>query len=177
MDEDDLITAVASGDEIALRTLFERHAPWIAARLRRLLPTEAVEDVLQETFLVVWRAAGRYADRGEVGGWIWGIARRQAALRHRKQGHAASDVIWDDHLQQTDATDPAMTATNRTDLASAIATLGPEEGPTRELVRLFFIEERSLADVAAVLGIPVGTVKSRIYAVRRQLRLVLDETR
>jgi RNA polymerase sigma-70 factor (ECF subfamily) len=175
MDDDDLITAVTSGDDIALRTLFERHAPWLAARLRRTLPVDAVEDVLQETFLAVWRSAGGYADRGDVGAWIWGIARRQAALNHRKQGHAASEAIWDDQIGETDSEDLAVGVVNRTDLASAIATLGPDEGPTQELVRLFFIEDRPLADVAAKLGIPVGTVKSRIYAVRRQLRLVLAE--
>ena len=55
MDDDELIGAVARGDDAALRVLFDRHAPWLAARLRTALPAADVEDVLQETFVAVWR--------------------------------------------------------------------------------------------------------------------------
>ncbi|WP_460807186.1 RNA polymerase sigma factor [Micromonospora zhanjiangensis] len=58
MDDDDLVRAVAHGDHGALRELFSRHAPWLAARLRTVLPAPDVEDVLQETFLAVWRGPG-----------------------------------------------------------------------------------------------------------------------
>jgi RNA polymerase sigma-70 factor (ECF subfamily) len=51
------MAAVAAGDDSALHELFTRHAPWLAARLRRLLPADAVEDVLQETFIAVWRGS------------------------------------------------------------------------------------------------------------------------
>ena len=89
MDDDALIAAVAGGDDTALRELFARHAPWLAARLRTVLPAAEVEDVLQETFLAVWRGAARYRpDLGSVGGWTWGIARRQAALWLRRRGPA-----------------------------------------------------------------------------------------
>jgi RNA polymerase sigma-70 factor, ECF subfamily len=68
MDDDELIAAVAAGDDTALRELFTRHAPWLAARLRAALPPSDVEDVLQETFLAVWREAraptGRRGRRG-----------------------------------------------------------------------------------------------------------------
>ena len=88
MDDDELIAAVASGDDTALRELFARHAPWLAARLRGVLPAGDVEDVLQETFLAVWRGAGRYRPEGSAGGWVWGIARRQAAQWLRRRGPA-----------------------------------------------------------------------------------------
>jgi len=66
MNDDELIAALAAGDDTALRELFTRHAPWLAARLRAALPPPDVEDVLQETFLAVWRGAGAYrpAHRG-----------------------------------------------------------------------------------------------------------------
>jgi RNA polymerase sigma-70 factor, ECF subfamily len=89
MNNDELIAAVARGDDGALRELFARHAPWLAAAV---LPAADVEDVLQETFLAVWQGAGRYRpDRpaGAAGGWLWGIARRQAALLLRRRGPAA----------------------------------------------------------------------------------------
>jgi RNA polymerase sigma-70 factor (ECF subfamily) len=81
MDDDELIAAVAAGDDVALRELFSRHAPWLAARLRTALPPADVEDALQETFLAVWRGAAGYRPAGVAGGWLWGIARRQAAGR------------------------------------------------------------------------------------------------
>ena len=64
MDDDALIAAVAGGDDVALRELFRRHAPWLAGRLRGVLPAAEVEDVLQETFLAVWRGAGSSSSAG-----------------------------------------------------------------------------------------------------------------
>lgn len=86
MDDDGLIARVAAGDEGGLRELFSRHAPWLAARLRVVLPAVDVEDVLQETFLGVWRGAVGYRPGGTAGGWLWGIARRQATLFLRRRG-------------------------------------------------------------------------------------------
>jgi RNA polymerase sigma-70 factor (ECF subfamily) len=71
MGDDELIAAVAAGDDGSLRELFARHAPWLAARPRRVLPGAEVEDVLQETFLAVWRGAG-----GAPIGWCRGSAQR-----------------------------------------------------------------------------------------------------
>ena len=84
MDDDELVARIAVGDDTALRDLFGRHAPWLAVRLRALLPAADVEDVLQETFLAAWRGAGGYRPEGICGGWLWGIARRQAALLLRR---------------------------------------------------------------------------------------------
>ena len=88
MDDDDLLARVAAGDDTALRELFGRHAPWLAVRLRAVLPAADVEDVLQETFLAAWRGARGYRPQGACGGWLWGIARRQAALLLRRRGLA-----------------------------------------------------------------------------------------
>ncbi len=167
MGDERLIRAVADGDDGALRELFDRHAPWIAARLRRAMPAHAVEDVLQETFIAVWRGARGYGGKGAPGAWIWGIGRNQAAMWARKNGRPepALEAAW--------GTDPADAATSRADLERAFASLGPEGGEQRELARLIFVEDRSVADVAARLGIPEGTVKSRAYKIRRLLRAAL----
>jgi RNA polymerase sigma-70 factor (ECF subfamily) len=164
MDDDELIAAIAAGDERALRMLFDRHAPWVAARLRRTLPADAVEDVVQETFIAVWRGAHVYVARGEVGAWIWGIARRQAALWARSQRRIDPALLHDATV------DPETAAINATDLQSAWATLGPRG---RELARLVLIEERSVAEVADQLKIPAGTVKSRTHRIRRLLQAAL----
>src|ERR1700727_1218497 len=93
MDDDELIAGLAGGDDTALRELFARHAPWLAARLRKALPADDVEDVLQETFLAVWKNARTYQPRGTPAAWLWVIARNQAALLLRKRGSATQALL------------------------------------------------------------------------------------
>jgi len=168
--DDELIAAVAGGDDGALRELFSRHAPWLAARLRAVLPAADVEDVLQETFLAVWRGAEGYRP-GTGGGWLWGIARRQAALWLRRHGRSVATLDVETDAPAVD--DPAQEVSSRADLADAVAALGPAGGPEREVWRLLYVEDRPVAEVARLTGVPVGTVKSRAYRVRRLLRTAL----
>ena len=142
MDDDALIAAVARRDDTALRELFSRHAPWLAARLRAVLPAAEVEDVLQETFLAVWRGAAGYRPQGVAGGWLWGIARRQAALWLRHRGPA--ELLL-----------PALIAA--------------------ETWRLMYVEDRSVAEVAELMGVSPGTVKSRAHRARRLMRAALRQ--
>ena len=172
MDNDELIAAVARGDDAALRELFSRHAPWLAARLRAVLPAADVEDVLQETFLGVWRGAGGYRFEG-AGGWLWGIARRQAALWLRRRGHdelVLAALVAADGRHPSDPTEAAL---SRAELADAVNALGPEGSPHRETWRLMYVEERTVAEVADLMGVPAGTVKSRAHQARRLMRAVL----
>jgi RNA polymerase sigma-70 factor, ECF subfamily len=173
MDDDELVAAVAAGDDSALRELFCRHAPWLAARLQSVLPAADVEDVVQETFIGVWRGAARYRPDGSVGGWIWGIARRQAALLLRRRGPAALALPAVGPINARDAGDPAEAVLSRDAIAEAVATLGPDGSPERETWRLMYIEDLPVAEVAQLTGVPVGTVKSRVHRARRLLRLAL----
>jgi RNA polymerase sigma-70 factor (ECF subfamily) len=167
MDDDELIAALAAGDDTALRELFRRHAPWLAGRLRAALPPPDVEDVLQETFLAVWKGAGGYRPRGTPQAWIWVIARNQAALLLRRRGPVTAP------LEQTlpAGLDPAEAAIVRADIATALAS------PEGQVLRLMYVEDRPVAEVAALLGVPAGTVKSRAHRARRMLRAVLGGTR
>ena len=178
MEDDRLIALVAAGDDAALRLLFSRHAPWLATRLRAVLPAAEVEDVLQETFIAAWRGADRYQPNGAAGGWLWGIARRQAALLLRRRGPATA--VLDGHLPAGDpriadpaSADPASTAAIRADLDRAVASLGPAEAAEREVWQLLYVEDRPVAEVAELIGVPPGTVKSRANRARRRLRLAL----
>lgn len=172
--DDALMLWVQARDETALRELYERHAPWLAARLRRSLPGSAVEDVLQETFLAVWRGAGSYRQTGAVGAWLWGIGRRQAAQWARKHGRPtlALDLMGERPGTQDD---PATTALDRAEIRQAFAALGPVGSANHELARQVLVEERPLADVAADFAIPEGTVKSRLYRIRRIMRAALTK--
>jgi RNA polymerase sigma-70 factor (ECF subfamily) len=182
MDDDDLVARIAAGDDAALRDLFGRHASWLAVRLRALLPAADVEDVLQETFLAAWRGAGGYQPRGACGGWLWGIARRQAALLLRRRGPsgqagiALPAVLGPDQMAAAGpGADPAETALARAELAVAVAALGPDGSPEREVWRLMYEQDRPVAEVAELLGVPAGTVKSRAHRARRLLRAVLRD--
>src|SRR3954470_19224741 len=170
MDNDELIAAVAGGDDVALRELFSRHAPWRAGRVWAVLPAADVEDVLQETFLAVWRGAGGYRREG-AGGWLWGIARRQAALWLRRRGRPEGLLAALPVGAEPVAPDPSDAALTRAELAGAVQELGPEG---RATWRLMYVEDRSVAEVAELMGVPEGTVKSRAYHVRRLMRAALS---
>jgi RNA polymerase sigma-70 factor, ECF subfamily len=175
MDDDELIAAVAGGDDSALRELFSRHAPWLAARLRGVLPASEVEDVLQETFLAVWRGARRYQPQGSAGGWVWGIARRQAALWLRRRGPAELVLPALVAADGRHPDDPAEAALSRAEVACAVSALGPEGGAARETWRLIYVEDRTVAEVALLMGVPEGTVKSRAHRARQLMRAALRQ--
>jgi RNA polymerase sigma-70 factor, ECF subfamily len=175
MDDDELIAAMAKGDDTALRELFARHAPWLAARLRSILPAAEVEDVLQESFLAVWRGARAYRPQGSPGGWLWGITRRQAAMWLRRRGAAALPLPTLAGHGTDSAGDPADAAIARVELAEAIRTLGPAGSASHEVWRLLYVEDRTVAEVARVLGVPEGTVKSRAHRVRQIMRAGLRQ--
>lgn len=166
MDDDQLIARLAGGDDAALRELFTRHAPWLAARLRGMLPPPEVEDVLQETFLAVWKNAKTYRPQGQAGGWMWVIARRQAALLLRRRGPVGASLTDAADLR----TDPVEAALATADLEAAANALG---GAEREVWRLMYVEDRPVAEVAELTGVPEGTVKSRANRARRLLRAAL----
>jgi RNA polymerase sigma-70 factor (ECF subfamily) len=176
MDDDELIAAMADGDDAALRELFTRHAPWLAARLRPILPAAEVEDVLQESFLAIWRGARGYRPEGSPGGWLWGITRRQAALwlrrRHSDELPLAA-LAGRGGGQHAD--DPAEAAVSRAELAEAVRALGPEGSTTQEVWRLMYVEDRTVTEVAGLMGVPEGTVKSRAHRVRQLMRAVLRQ--
>jgi RNA polymerase sigma-70 factor, ECF subfamily len=176
MDDDELIRRLAGGDDMALRELFSRHAPMLAGRLRAVLPPSDVEDVLQETFLAAWKGARSYRPEAKAGGWLWGIARRQAALVLRRRGPATAPLP--DLLQAGTAglpgppiqNDFAQSLTTASQLASAVGTLSPAD---RQVWQLMYVEDRPLAEVARLTGVPEGTVKSRAHRARRLLRAAL----
>jgi RNA polymerase sigma-70 factor (ECF subfamily) len=175
MGDDELITRLAGGDDTALRELFARHAPVLAIRLRTVLPPSDVEDVLQETFLAAWQGAGSYRHEEKAGAWLWGIARRQAALLLRRRGPATASLPG---LLEPDVglpgscfpDDPAQSLTIASELASAVGVLSPAD---REVWQLMYVEDRPVAEVARLTGVPEGTVKSRAHRARRLLRAAL----
>jgi RNA polymerase sigma-70 factor (ECF subfamily) len=140
--------------------------------------------VLQETFLAVWRGAASYRPEATAGGskagaWLWGIARRQAALLLRRRGPATAPLPDLQALGDVGLSgfpmpnDPSQAIAAQAQLASAIGTLSPAD---RQVWQLMYVEDRPVADVAKLTGVPEGTVKSRAHRARRLLRAALGGT-
>lgn len=177
-----LLQRVAAGDRgAALEELYERYERRVwAVGLRRLRDRGGAEDVVQETFVRLWRAATRFdPERGTVGALLMTIAYRTAADLGRKragQGTVVSlDVdVTDDPVEPHGGTEAEAQILLRDELQAALATLSDEQ---REILRLHFQEDLSQAEIAERLDLPLGTVKSRVFYGLRHLRATLSEQR
>jgi RNA polymerase sigma-70 factor (ECF subfamily) len=168
------MSSVAGGDQYALRHLYERHSSGMFRLLRRLTSDAGVaEEILQETWLAVWQSAGSFRSESSVRGWLYGVARRQAHNRLRRP--SVIEIDLDEAAEVPDRTpgveDRVLAATERQALAEAVTEL-PEH--LREVLVLVLAEDLSYPEVSTALGIPVGTVKSRMSHARRQLGARLD---
>lgn len=164
----ELLRQVSDGDRRALETLYARHAGWLLVRLsRRCADSGLVDEVLQDTFVAVWRGAGRYRGRGEVAAWIWGIAVRRLVDALRRSPRA---TLWAEPPEPA----PSLSAEERVllgvqygDLAGALDRLSPE---LRAVVQSTVLDGLTTAEAGRLLGIPQGTVKTRMKRAREQLR-------
>jgi RNA polymerase sigma-70 factor, ECF subfamily len=165
--DETLLCAVASGDRHALRTLYERHAPWLTLRLaRRCADADAVDDAVQDTFVVVWKSAARYEGGGAVGAWIWGIGIRRLidALRRRPRREFRSSERVE---LESSAEEQVLLGVEHGDLAGALDRLSPE---LRAVVQATILDGLTTREASRLLGIPAGTVKTRAMRARVQLR-------
>jgi RNA polymerase sigma-70 factor (ECF subfamily) len=164
MTDPELIEAVAGGHVDALRILHERHAPWLKARLaRRSSDASFVEDAIQDTFVAVWRNAGSYRDEGEVAAWIWGIAIRKLIDRLRRRRVPA----FEPPAVVESAEDAVLTGIAFGEVGEAMARLSPE---LIEVVEARILDGLSTREAARLLGIPTGTVKTRLMKAKRVMR-------
>jgi len=167
----ELLAAVSEGDPEAFGTLYDQHAPWLLVRLRQRTTNQDLADqVAQETFLVVWREAGRFRGRGEVGAWIWGIAIRR--LLDAQRGAAAQGRLAGllGHRRIPDAAsaeEQAMVTLEHRDVIRALNRLAPE---LQAVLQATVLDGLSTREAAALLGIPAGTVKTRARRARARLR-------
>ena len=166
----DLVAALRTGDRDALRVLYERHAPWLMLRLaRRCADPGVVDEVVQDTFVAVWRQADRYRGSGEVAAWLWGIAIRRLVDRFRKRVLPVTAEVPDAGATRS-AEDEVLLGVEYGDLAGALQRLSPE---VRAVVQATVLDGLTTKEAAAMLGIPAGTVKTRMMRARAQLREAL----
>lgn len=166
----ELLAAMAAGERDALRVLYDRHAPWLVVRLaRRCADAGVVDEVVQDTFLAAWRQAARYRASGEVAAWLWGIAIRRLLDRFRRRSLPTTALVPDVDAARS-AEDEVLLGVQYGDLAGALARLSPE---FRAVVQATILDGLTTREAAALLGIPAGTVKTRMLRARAQLREAL----
>jgi RNA polymerase sigma-70 factor (ECF subfamily) len=166
--DEELLGAVGEGDHGALRGLYERHAPWLMLRLsRRCADPGIVEEVLQDTFVAVWRGARRYRGQGEVAAWIWGIGIRR--LLDRLRGRIVP-LLQEARGTEPSAEEQVLLGVEYGDLAGALDRLSPE---LRAVLQATVLDGLTTREAARLLGIPPGTVKTRAMRARQQLREAL----
>lgn len=166
-DEDALVLAVARGDADALRQLyraFER--PLYTLGVRWLADPHLAEELVQEVTLRVWRRARNFdPERGAAGSWIFGIARNVAADLARARARAP--VPLEEPRRDEPAPWDEETAWEGWQVARALRRLPPAQS---EVITLAYVEQMTQSEIARTLGIPLGTVKTRLYHGLRRLR-------
>ena len=176
-DDELLVIRCQLGEPEALDALVLRwHTP-LSRYIRGLLPADNLaDDVTQEVWLAVLRGLSRLREPSALAPWIFGIARRTVMTRLRAKYAASAEVPVEslDDLEGNDAGDPYGTDTVEwSRVEQQLARLPVTE---REVLVLFYLKEMSLQDIAAVLVVPLGTVKSRLHRARKQLRELLEKS-
>jgi RNA polymerase sigma-70 factor (ECF subfamily) len=176
-DPSEMIEAVATRqDRSAFAALFQLYAPRVKMLLMRMgTPDEVAEDIAQETLLMVWRKAARYErSRASPSTWIFAIARNLRIDRLRRDRRVKLNTHY--HVVEQDEPprpDGALDVMEREQqLREALGQLSEDHV---RIVRLSFFEGRPHGDIAELLDIPLGTVKSRIRLALRRLRELLGQ--
>jgi len=164
-----LIGRIARGDRLAMQVLFARHHVRIYRFVLRLLRDEmAAEDVISEVFLDVWRQASRFEGRSAVSTWLIAIARFKALSTLRKRREQGLDEETMEAIEEP-SDNPAV-AIEKLDkgekLRLCLAALTREH---REVIDLVYYHEKSVEEVAQIIGIPENTVKTRMFYARKKL--------
>lgn len=170
--EDELLVIRCQlGERAAFDELTERWHPPLWKYLRRVAGSDdAAKDVAQDVWLRVLRGIGRLRDGSRLRPWLFGIARHTLMDRLRQQYAGVVDIDFD--VTELAAGQPAESPEE--ELAAMENELERLPVTEREVLTLFYLRELSLAEVAEVLAVPVGTVKSRLFRARRLLRQALD---
>jgi RNA polymerase sigma-70 factor (ECF subfamily) len=170
-----LIGRIANGDRLAMQVLFARHHVRVYRFILRLVRNEATaEDLVSEVFLDVWRQAGKFEGRSAASTWMLSIARFKALSALRRK----SEQELDDAMAETivdDADDPQASLQKKDTgdvLRQAISTLSAEH---REIIDLVYYHEKSVEEVAQIVGIPEATVKTRMFYARKKLGELLKQ--
>jgi RNA polymerase sigma-70 factor (ECF subfamily) len=168
-----LINAIAAGDQRAMHSLYARHSVRVYRFVLRLTNDSSLaEDLAGEVFIDVWRRADGFKGKSQVSTWLLAIARHKAlsALRNR------SDEQLDDEMATAtaDPADDAETTVNKRDRSAIVQhCLSQLSLRHREVLDLVYYHEKSVDEVAQIVGAPANTVKTRMFYARRRMENLL----
>jgi RNA polymerase sigma-70 factor, ECF subfamily len=170
-----LIGRIASGDRLAMQVLFARHHVRVYRFVLRLVRNEAnAEDLISEVFLDVWRQAGKFEGRSAVSTWLLSIARFKAlSMLRRRTEEELDDEAAGAIEDQSD--DPEVVLAKKDKGATLRQCLGALSNEHREIIDLVYYHEKSVEEVAGIVGIPEATVKTRMFYARKKLSELLKE--
>lgn len=173
-----LVARIARGDRSALEQLYRRHANWLTLRLESRCGDPDLADIaVQDTFLAAWKSAKKYKGTGAVGAWLWGIGVRRLIDQLRKQRPTpfAPDAMLD-HLRAAsgDVTafeDDLLESGRHGAVVPAIQQLDPD---LQAVLIATAIDGLTTKEAAQLIGVPQGTVKTRLMRARAQLQEALS---
>jgi RNA polymerase sigma-70 factor (ECF subfamily) len=178
----ELMERIRAGDPHAFDQLFARHQAGLLRHLGRLVRDEAAaEDLLQEVFLRVWTRAEQWESRGSLEGWLRRIATNLAlnyirTVRRRRQRPlitaepvAEGEGPAPEWMFDPEALDPAVVLEEAERYERLRQLVGGLTEEKREVLRLVYESELDISSAAGALGVPEGTVKSRLHSARKQL--------
>ena len=173
--DEELLAVVARGDEQALATLYDRYDRVAYGLAYRILRDQALaQDAVQDAFLSVWRTAASFDPlRGKASTWLLTLVHRRAVDAVRREDRRRAQPLDDAPIASGDATDEtAELREQRRAVQAALAQLPPEQ---REALELAYYGGLSQSELAERLGVPLGTVKSRMFAALAKLRDLLGD--
>jgi RNA polymerase sigma-70 factor (ECF subfamily) len=171
-----LVRAIANGDTRALAALYDRHAPLMLGLARRIvLGKSEAEDIVHDVFVEAWRRAADYdASRGSVKAWLL-LRTRSRAIDFRKSAGVSRTVPTGDGDWLAALADPRANDSEAPDRARVRQLLSTLNDDQRQVLFLGYFEGLSSSEIATRIGIPIGTVKSRVAAALAVLRLALAD--
>ena len=169
-----LLLQVAKKDREALAEIYARfQRPLFRYLFHVLGQKEGAEDVLQEVIVIIWQKAHTFRGTTQAAHWIYVIAHHQAFKALRRDAHApfltleaALELADEDLNPEADM----LRQTTHEEIVKALACLTPEH---REVLELAFFQDFACKEIATIIGIPLGTVKSRLSYARRALKVAL----
>lgn len=167
----DLVRRISGADRDAFRQLYVEYHRRLARFLVRVLRNpEDLEEVVNDTFLIVWRRAGDFRGASRVSTWILGIAYRRALKSMRSAASWLRAATLATEGIETAIDDTTSKTENQQLLDFGLSSLRPEE---RLVLVLAYRMDHSCEEIAAIAGCPVNTVKSRMFQARRKLRAII----
>jgi RNA polymerase sigma-70 factor, ECF subfamily len=164
-----LVDAIAAGDKQALQVLYGRHHVKVYRFALRFLRDESTaEDMVSEVFLDVWRQAERFERRCQVSTWLLAIARNKALSTLRRRSTEQLDEEVAEFIE--DPADNPEVVMQKQERASFLrGCLDQLSAAHREIIDLVYYHERTIEEVSEIIGVPVNTVKTRMFYARKRI--------